>query len=351
MSLMRLEVRVADLAAVLARYNRIAVWRSSTGADGTYAEITAANTRPRLVSGVQTYWLDDPSGDAADWYRVAYMHSDTGATSGLSDPQPAMDVALTTSVMTVQQLKDVYLPGIDLTSDGRTPYPDAMFEWGIKAAVDWLEKSLDLKLLPTRYVERCDYYRRDFEEWVLLRLRHAPIIDDLRGATLPNTSLTRVKVIWPGQETALEFDQRWIQIREEAGQLRLVPVSGSLSTMLLTASGGFLPFLAGGRDFMPDLFEVSYTAGFRLGSLPYDLRDMLGKRAAFGPLMLAGDAIMGQGIASSSLSIDGLSQSISTRASSQGGVYAARMKQYAQELKEGIAAARRTYKGIQITAV
>lgn len=350
MSLMRLHVRVDDLATVLGLYNQIAVYRSDTGVDGAYPEITTPTTRRRMVPGTAAYWIDDPSGTAASVYRVAYVHSDSGASSALSDPQPAQDVALTTTVLSVGQLKDVFLTGIDLTTDGVTPYPDAMFEWGIKAAIDWLESQLDIKVLPTRYVERYDYYRRDLEEWGLFRLRRCPIIDDLRGATLPNVNLTRVRVIWPSQTTALEFDQSWIQIREEAGQLRLVPASGSIGTMLLTAGGAFLPMLAGGRDFMPDLFEISYTAGFRLGSLPYDLREMIGKRATFGPLLLAGDAIMGQGVASSSLSIDGLSQSISTRASSQGGVYAARIKQYAEELKEDLAVARRRYKGIQICA-
>lgn len=351
MSLMRLEVRITDLSSVLDHYNRIAVWRSSTGRDGIFAEITTASTRPRLVAGTQTYWIDDATGTAADWYRVAYVHSDTGATSDLSDPQPAQDVALTTAVLSVQTLKDVFLAGIDLTTDGRTPYPDAMYEWSIKAAIDWLESALDIKVMPTRYVERYDYYRRDLEEWGMIKLRHAPVIDDLRGATLPDPTRTRVRVIWPSQETALEFDQRWIQIREEGGHIRLVPAAGSLGTMLLTAGGAFLPLLAGGRDFVPDIFEVSYTAGFRLGALPYDLRDMLGKRAAFGPLLMAGDAIMGQGVASSSLSIDGLSQSISTRASSQGGVYAARLKQYETDLDKGMAAARLKYKGMQLIAV
>lgn len=351
MSLMRVEVRVDDLALVLERYNRIAVYRSDTGIDGAYPEITTVASRPRLVVGVSAYLIDDPLGSSASFYRVAYVHSDSGASSGLSEPQPAQDVALTTAVLSVQTLKDVFLSGIDLTTDGRTPYPDAMYEWGIKAAIDWLESNLDIKVMPTRYVERYDYYRRDLEEWGMIKLRHAPVIDDLRGATLPDPTRTRVRVIWPSQETALEFDQRWIQIREEGGHIRLVPAAGSLGTMLLTAGGAFLPLLAGGRDFVPDIFEVSYTAGFRTGTLPYELREMIGKRSAFGPLLLAGDAIMGQGVASSSLSIDGLSQSISTRASSQGGVYAARIKQYAEELREDMAVARRRYKGIQLCAV
>lgn len=352
MSLMRLNVRVDDLGTVLNLYNRIAVYRSDTGIDGAYPEITTVTSRPRLVVGVSVYWIDDPLGSSASFYRVAYVHSDSGASSGLSEPQPAQDVALTTAVLTVQQLKEVFLSGINLTSDGVTPYPDVMFEWGIKAAIEWLESALDIKVLPTRYVERYDYHRRDLEEWGLIRLRHSPVIDDLRNATtLPDTTLTRVRVIWPSQSAALEFDQRWIQIREEAGHLRLVPAAGSIGTMLLTAGGAFLPLLAGGRDFVPDIFEVSYTAGFRAGTLPYELREMIGKRAAFGPLLLAGDAIMGQGVASSSLSIDGLSQSISTRASSQGGVYAARIKQYAEELREDMAVARRRYKGIQLCAV
>lgn len=310
---MRIIVGISDLDSVLERYDQIKVYRADSY-DGTYAEIGAAN-RTRLRAGVARYLIYDDTGTTSSWYKTSFYHSTTTAESDLSDPAPAEDVGITSNLLSVDQLKAVYLFGLDLTNDEGEPYPDLLFEWSIKFAIDWLEKELDIKLLPTKVVERHDYYRRDYQEWVYTRLHNWPIIDDLTGATLPDTNLTRVKAIWPAQTEIFEFDQRWLRLHEESGQLQIVPGQGSITQMLITAGGSYLPLISAGRDMIPGLFEVSYTAGFPAGEVPYALREVLGKKASFGPLNIAGDLLGGAGIASQSIGIDGLSQSFNTTSS------------------------------------
>jgi len=119
----------------------------------------------------------------------------------------------------------------------------------------------------------------------------------------------------------------------------------------LTGSGSFLPLLAAGNDFVPNILSVDYTAGFPEGEVPMDIRDAIGKYATFGPLNVAGDLIGGAGIASKSISIDGLSQNINTNSSATSAGYGARLIQYQKELKDVIPTLRRYYKGLRLTAL
>lgn len=353
MAVIKLFIRVAQLENVLTTFNRIKVYRSAT-IGGTYAEITDATSRIRLEQGVAQYLFDDGTGAASNWYKTSYFHSGTDEESGLSDPRQGEDFEIDSLVLSVQELKDVYLFGLDLTDDAGNPYPDVVFEWSIKFAVDWLEKELDIKLRPTRIIENYDYYRADYQSWVYIKTRQGPIIDDLRDVAtvdLPDTSLTRVEVIWPSRQRVLEFDQTWIKIRPDIGHINIIPAAGTLSQVLLTSGGSFLPLLAEGRDFVPDLFKVSYTAGFASGTLPFDLREIVGKKASFGPLNIAGDLLGGAGIASQSIGIDGLSQSFNTTSSATNAGYGARLLQYSKEIKEQIPTLRRFYKGIPLVAV
>ena len=58
--------------------------------------------------------------------------------------------------------------------------------------------------------------------------------------------------------------------------------------------------------------SVSYKAGFKKGKIPYNIKNIIGLMASIGPLNVAGDLIAGAGIASKTISLDGLSQSVAT---------------------------------------
>ena len=355
MSIIKLKIQVGELTNVLSQFNRIKVYRSTTGIGGVYSEITNVSTRIPIQQGVQLYVFDDTAGEFNYYYTTSYFHSSTLLESDQSDPRLGSDPS-TAGILTLDELLNVYLFGVDLTDDSGNPYPDILFEWSIRYAIDWLEKELDIKIRPTRIVERYDHYFRDYQSWVFLKLRNSPIIDDIRGNALVEADqldpdATRVEIIWPSQNTALEFSQRWINIRPDDGQINIIPAAGTISQFLITAGGSFYPLLAGYRDFVPDLFRVSYTAGFPAGQVPHELRELIGKKAAMGPLNTAGDLIAGAGIATLSLGIDGLSQSLGTTSSATNSGFGARILQYSKEIKEALPTLRRYYKGIRLTAV
>ncbi len=356
MSVIKLTITVNKLANVLQSFNQIKVYRSVNGINGTYNELTKpAPTLPariQLQQGQASYEFDDGTGASAYYYKTSFYNSTTSSESDLSDARLG-DQASTANIMTVSELKNIYLFGVDLTDDDGNEYPDIVYEWSINYGIDWLQHELDIRIRPEQITERYDYYCRDYLEWVFIRLRNAPIIDDLVGVDLAQRQddLTRVKIMWPSNTVVLEFDQQWISIRADMGQLNIVPTAGTMSQFLFSAGGSFLPLIAGGNDFIPNLFEVTYTAGFAEGAVPMALREMIGKKASFGPLNLAGDLLGGAGIASQSIGIDGLSQSFNTTSSATNAGYGARLRQYEREIKQAMPALKKFYKGVRITAV
>lgn len=340
MSVIKLKIQVTLFDNVLASFDRIQVHRSTTGVNGTYTELTTVATRIPLVQGTTVYLYDDLAGDPDYWYKTRYYHSTSGLESALSDPRKGEDFEPNNLIISVQELKDVYLFGLDLTDDAGNPYPDIVFEWAINFAIDWIEKELDIKIRPTVLTgQRYDYFRADYVNWVTIKLRDAPVI-----------SVESVKVIWPSNQQIIEFNSDWIKLRADAGQVNIIPAAGSLSQVLFTAGGSFLPLLASGRDWIPDLFEIDYTAGFPEGEVPMDLRELIGKKASFGPLNIAGDLLGGAGIASQSVSIDGLSTSFNTTSSSTSAGYGARLLQYDKEIANQLKTLRNYYKGIRLLA-
>lgn len=338
-SVIKLKIQVSQLTNVLQSFNRIKVYRSDS-VDGTYTELTTPTSRIVLQQGVELYLFDDLTGDPDYWYKTSYFHTGTGLESALSAPRQGEDFRQNDLIISVQELKDVFLYGLDLTDDAGNPYPDIMFEWSINFAIDWLEKQLDIKLRPTVIAEeKYDYFRADYVNWVTLKLRNSPVI-----------SVESVKVVWPSSQEIIDFPAEWIKLRADSGQVNIIPAAGTLSQVIFTAGGSFLPLMASGRDWIPDLFSVDYTAGFAEGELPMNLRELIGKKASFGPLNVAGDLLGGAGIASQSIGIDGLSQSFSTTSSATNAGYGARLLQYGKEVKEQLPLMRRYYKGIRLLA-
>jgi hypothetical protein len=337
-TLIKLKIEVEELDNVLQSFNRIQVHRSTT-IDGTYAEITTAADRPVLTAGVSNYEYDDANGEITYWYKVRYFNSSSLAVSNLSEPRLGDDPA-TDNIMTASDLQNIYLIGIDLTDDAGNPFPDIHYQWSIRWAINWVEHLLDIVIRETNKVELYDYHRGDYLNWTIIQLRESPIV-----------RVNTVKVMWPSGTAVIEFPADWIQARLDDGIVNIVPTSGTLSQVLLTAGGSFLPLVASGRDFVPNIIEVDYDAGFAAGDVPIAIRDVIGKLAAINPLHIAGDLIVGAGIASKSVSIDGLSQSVNTTSSATNAGYGARIINYLKELKQQVPVLRSYYKGMRLTAL
>lgn len=341
-----------DIDTVIQTYDSIKIYRSTSGEGGPYIEISTAITRPTLAAGVTQYTFDDGTGSQEYFYRYSYFHSDTLAESSQSDPERGEpDPAL--QVISVNDLKTFYLFGLDLTNDEGTPYPDSLYAFFIKSAVSWLEHKLDIPIIPkTFYQEAHDYYREDYENFLWVETDFFPVI-----------GIDEIRLVLPGEQVVQIFEQDWIHLMRESGHVQLVPGPGSAGSVLFGAGGTWLPLIYTHNRFVPRAFRISYTAGFGYGTpsqvsprdpmldtFPQIIKELVGKIASFGPLNIAGDLLGGAGIASQSISIDGLAQNFNTTSSSTSAGYGARLIQYRQEIKDQVPTLQRYYKGLRLRA-
>jgi hypothetical protein len=307
----------------------------------SWTEITVPSERPVLEAGVIDYVHIDRMGSASYKYRIRYVSEQNGVCV-LSDPSDSIDGAgaMLLQILTVAQLKQRYLFGVSLTNDNGEPLPDEVYEHYILSGIAWLEHELDIKILPTTITrEAHDYYRGDYAEFNIIQLDNYPVI-----------SVEEYLVEYPSGQTVVQFPLEWVRVDPDHGILRLVPTAGTLSAVLIGQGGGFLPAIYSGMSHLPDLFKISYTAGFAAGQVPRNILDLIGMFASLGPFNIFGDLIAGAGIASISVSMDGLSQSIGTTSSATNAGYGARVIQYLKQIQKQVPHLRQYYKGIRLTS-
>lgn len=359
-----IEIEVPDPTSVLASYDQIQIFRSVNNAGGPYKEITGPGTRVPIVAGITSYEYEDAEGSGDFWYKFRFFNSSTLANDVFSEPQLG-ELPPALQLISIEELKTFYLFGLDLTNDAGEEYPDSLYAFWIKNAVSWLERKLDIPILPTVIEEeRHDYYRDDYDKFIYLQLNRYPFI-----------SIEEVKLVLPGEQVVQVFEKSWVHPQRDCGQLQLVPGTGTAGTILLGRGGQFIPLVFGNSKFIPDAFRVKYTAGFgkpppgsygfqpgtnppsvshpdpQLDKFPDVLVELVGKIASFGPLNIAGDLLGGAGVASQSIGIDGLSQSFNTTSSATSAGYGARLIQYRQEIKDQIPTLYRHYHGNRVIAV
>lgn len=321
--------------AIEAGYDRMKIERSTDGGL-TWSEISLASERPVLTLGEKTLKFVDRRGDPNYLYRTRYT-STKGNLLEDSDPSdiiPGQGLAIR-RILTVPQLLDRYLFGVNLTDDAGERFSDASFQFYILAAIRWMEKQLDIPILPTVFVEKHDYYRNDYEMFNLIRLDNYPVID-----------VEEFRVQYPSGQNVIIFPNEWLRVNLPEGHVQIVPTAGTLSDILIGQGGSFLPAIYNGMDYLPQLFEITYAAGF--DSVPEDILHCIGMMAALGPLDIFGDLLGGAGIATLSLSMDGLSQNIGTTSSAMFTGYGARINDYLKIMKEQIPNLKRYYKGIRL---
>jgi hypothetical protein len=330
---------IADVIG--AGFNR-AVLERSDDVGLTWHEITSPDQRPALSADKQTYRMIDRRGDAAFLYRTRYMNTDPKFDEDpLSEPsEPIVGAGLALrGLLSVEDLIDRYFFGVDLTNDQNQRMKDSTFQHYILAAIRGLETDLDIAILPTQFSEDHDYHRDDYNEFCFLQLDNYPVI-----------SVDDFTIQYPSGQTVVTFPTEWFRLDKTHGHLQIVATAGTISNFVVGAGGSFLPALGYGMESLPQLFHVTYTAGFGRGQCPRDIIEVIGMGASMGPLNIFGDMLGGAGIASLSLSLDGISQSVNTTSSPEFTGYGARIKDYRDQIHAKIKSLRAYFKGVRGTA-
>jgi hypothetical protein len=256
-----------------------------------------------------------------------------GAFDGLEQKQGhqyPLDVACTVfgrlePLLTVDQLKTRFLLGIPMTlrvKDPETGKPfkvtDEQLAELIKVHVTTAEEETHTVIMPAQFIEKLPFSRQDWGQFAFGKLVHRPI-----------SSLESFNCSLSDGSVAFSFPPTWIESANlVTGQINVIPLAfqafGQGSGIIGQAATGTATFFAAivNRDWLAALFTVVYTAGYKDGLVPVPVNQLIGTIVAMDVLSMIAAAYAA--VNSSSLGIDGLSQSVSGQG---GNRYVTRVKE------------------------
>ncbi len=233
------------------------------------------------------------------------------------------------NLLTVKDLKKSYLFGLDTITDANgNSLSDDTLQGFIDAARSFLETDLDLALVPRQENEERDFISNSYTDWGYINLYHNPVI-----------SIQRVFISFiresdgsydPNNE--IDFPASWWRLTPHSGVLRMIPNAKFPARLAIDQNGNFFPEVFKTQGIVPNMFVIQYTHGLKEGQVPPLVNHAIGMLAAIFALTPLGNLVLGAGISGSSLGLDGLSQSITTTNSSQGGSFSGQISDYKAQL-------------------
>jgi hypothetical protein len=212
-----------------------------------------------------------------------------------------------------QRIKDEFLFGVPLvaTLTGQT-LPDGVVDSAIRKAVGDFETSVRIAVSPVRVKDHCDFERADDLCYGTRQLTRWPVL-----------KVEHLRALWPGRNDILaQFDQglsgevdyptSWVSLQGDMGLIRIVPNTGSIvaADASFLCSSAYRSIVLGGLKSWPNMWRITYIAGFHHDKIPCVVNDLIGTIAAKRLLSLLAPAIFP--VNSMSTGIDGLSQSTGT---------------------------------------
>lgn len=241
------------------------------------------------------------------------------------------------SIVSVEVLKSNYLYGLPLEKDGQ-PIPDEVYEHFLQVAVEQIEMLLNLKLRLTIINENKDFKYDDWVNWSYMKPTY-PVVYPMKLDG------------YLGTTKQAQYPRHWLVSRQTSdGKLYsrimyMVPAyPASMGNQNSIVISGIIPSLNWfasyrGNGHIPCYWTVEYITGW--ARIPLEIINAIYKLAVVQMLPIISDMLMGNGggygsgvgwgISSKSISIDGLSQSLSSTAP-QSGIFGARLKQLNQDL-------------------
>jgi hypothetical protein len=245
-------------------------------------------------------------------------------------------------IQTADDLRYTWLWGVDFRASNGQSYTDEQIRFFIDAALARIERELNITVKKTRVAS--DPEKRG--------LKKGTDYDDAESCyTYSRARVQRNGMIPLRRRPVISFSRIDI-VNRNGGHVSL------LDTCSVDKAKGIVKFfnrfprpddstravLAAVSPYGPDTWErelsyaVDYIAGYEnADEVPVDLREIIGKIAAVSLLNNIGRGLM-SGFSSSSLSMDGVSESFSSTQSATSAYYGADIKQYESEIKNYIEA-------------
>lgn len=240
-------------------------------------------------------------------------------------------------VFSPKHLRELYLFGVNIRDESDNEISDDTYRFYIKSAQKEIANYLALKLQRTVVEETQDFSATDWKRWGYVKCDFSIVCPiSLQGF------LNTVKQITypPSWLSTKRIDDQGLYHRN----LFVVPAGDATTHSEAILYSGLIPQLGHlASRTIPNYWNVKYITGFQI--VPADILNAIGRLASINLFHIAGDLIIGAGIASQSIGIDGLSQSISTTSSATNAGYGARITGYVDDLKKQMPKLKAYYRG------
>lgn len=248
-------------------------------------------------------------------------------------------------VVSIQELQDLYLYGISPKAKDGSSIPNYVWESKILNSQREIEKFLAIKFQKQLITETLTYYRDDYSNSL-------PILN----SSFPVSKVLTLQGMINGIRQ-VSYPREWLNnyISSDEGQYRrinLIPTGSSTNANTnILLIGLMAQYGLRSLNLVPNYWTVQYLTGYSPANYPIELVDVVGKLASIQMLAIFGDIILPPGLSGSTLSIDGLSQSLNTVASAKGGAFSGRISQYTEDIKTTLLRLEKSYKGINFACL
>ena len=247
------------------------------------------------------------------------------------------------TIVTPDDCRYTFLWGTDFKATNGSMFTDEQIQWFIDAATAEMARQLNITIIKKRIksmvtveqkhlVKGADYddeetpydfsYRK-IQRYGMIQTKQRPILN-----------VTRCTLINKGQNDDVDLLPSVVPDKKN-GVIKFLKRPWKPSDTWTGINDAICRF--GAETWNPHLFyAIDYDAGFETSDeVPQDLRHMIGKMAAISLLNVIGDGLM-SGFSSSSLSMDGVSESFSSTQSATSSYFGARIAVYKDDVKNYI---------------
>lgn len=230
-------------------------------------------------------------------------------------------------IIDVAKLKGTYLFGVIVRNrETGQNLPDDVYQQFIDNAVSMLEHFLDISISPVKnFIEYKDYRLNDYADWGYFYLNNYPV------KAIRALQLVYFRDEDGNPQIVQTIPNNWLRLQAHDGIVRLIPNARFPANLQISQTGAYFPEILRSQ-FVPHLWQITYDYGFDPGCVPVLLNQAIGTIAAIQTLIVGGHLIIGAGIAATSISLDGLAQSIQTTQSAENSGYSAVIKDYSDKL-------------------
>lgn len=250
-------------------------------------------------------------------------------------------------VITPDDLRYTYLWGTDFKATNGVIFTDEQVSYFIDQAVAYMERELNITI--RKRIIKCNAKQRglkkitkanpvgdytDEESFYDFKKSTVQRYTMLRTSKRPIIEVQKFNLVCRGGSTINLLDSTVVDCKKGVLKAMFRPYLRSQKYQSIDDAISMF----GDETFNPHLFyEVDYTAGYENSDeVPDDLREIIAKVGAVSLLNIIGDGLM-SGFSSSSLSMDGISESFSSTQSATSAYFGARIQVYKDDIKNYIA--------------